>query len=175
MHDTEDPRLLGFPEKRPGIVFRIPGVNDDRHPHFGGDRYLSCKRRALGFPRGIVVVVVEPALSDRDGIAKELAQSRDITLLVESGGVMGMNAGSREDEARVFSGACCRENRHLERLSDAHDGRRARVAGAGDYRVAVAVERRVCEVGVAVDEVFCRAPVWRGHLRSIQRSTGAAT
>jgi hypothetical protein len=29
-------------------------------------------------------------------------------------------------------------------------------------------------VGVAVDE-DCRALVWRGHLRSIQSSTGAAT
>jgi hypothetical protein len=29
-------------------------------------------------------------------------------------------------------------------------------------------------VGVAVDEDL-RAPAWRGHLRSIQRSTGAAT
>jgi hypothetical protein len=29
-------------------------------------------------------------------------------------------------------------------------------------------------VGVAVDE-DCRVPVWRGHLRSIQRRTGAAT
>jgi hypothetical protein len=175
VHDTDDPSLLSFSEKRSSIVFRIPGVNDNGHPHFGGDSYLGGKRRALGLPRGIVVVVVEPALPDCNGAAKKLAKSRDIARLVESGRVMGMNAGSREDEARVFGGACRRENRHLERLSDAHDSRRARIAGAGDYRVAVAVERRVCEVGVAVDEVFCREPVWRGHLRSIQRSTGAAT
>jgi len=120
-------------------------------------------------------VVIEPALSDGDGAAKKLAKSGDIARFIESSRVMGMNAGSREDEAREFGGACCRENRHLERLSDAHDSLRARIAGAGDYRVAVAVERRVCEVGVAVDEVFCREPVWRGHLRSIHRSTGAAT
>jgi len=150
-------------------------MNDNGLPHFGSDSYLGGKRRTLGFSRGIVVVVVEPAFSDRDGVAKKVAQFRDISFLVEPGRVMRMNAGSREDEARVFGSACRRENGHVERLSDAHDSRRARLAGAGDYRVAVAVERRVCEVGVAVDEVFCREPVWRGHLRSIQRSTGAAT
>ena len=175
MHHTEDPSLLSLSEKRSSIVFRISGVNNNGHLHFGGDRYLGGKRRALGFSRGIVVVVVEPALSDSDGAAKKLAKSRDIALLVESSRVMGMNTGSREDDPRVFGGACCRENRHLERLPDADDSRRARIPGAGDYRVAVAVERRVCEVGVAVDEVFCREPVWRGHLRSIHRSTGAAT
>ena len=166
---------MSLSEKRSTIVFRIPGVNNNGHLHFGGDRYLGGKRRALGFSRGIVVVVVEAALSDGDGAAKKLAKSRDIARLVECSRVMGMNAGSREDEAGVFGGGCCRENRHLERLPDADDSRRARIPGAGDYRVAVAVERRVCEVGVAVDEVFCREPVWRGHLRSIQRSTGAAT
>ena len=61
-----------------------------------------------------------------------------------------------------------------EGFADADDRSRARLAGARDYRVAVAGERRVREVGVAVDEDR-RASVRRGHLRSIQRSTGAAT
>lgn len=43
-----------------------------------------------------------------------------------------------------------------------------------DYLVAVAGERWVGEVRVAVDEVW-NAVVLRGHLRSIQRSTGLAT
>jgi hypothetical protein len=47
-------------------------------------------------------------------------------------------------------------------------------AGPLDYLVAVAGERRVGEVRVAVDEVW-NAVVLRGHLRSIQRSTGLAT
>ncbi len=63
-----------------------------------------------------------------------------------------MDSRGGEDKTRIprreFSCARCR----LERLSDADDSRRARIAGAGDYRVAVAVERRFCEVGVAVDE-----------------------
>lgn len=48
-----------------------------------------------------------------------------------------------------------------------------REAGPIDYLVAVAGERRVGEVRVAVDEVW-NAVVLRGHLRSIQRSTGLA-
>ena len=60
------------------------------------------------------------------------------------------------------------------RFADADDRLRARGAGAGDYLVAVAVEGRVREVGVAVDED--RLPsILRGHFRSIHRRIGAAT
>ena len=63
-----------------------------------------------------------------------------------------MNAGGRENESGIFRsnlarGLCCRE-----RFTNADDGNRARIAGAGDYVVAVTAERRVREVGVAVDE-----------------------
>jgi len=85
-----------------------------------------------------------------------------------------MNSGGGEDETRILPRAPSRYRCSSERLSDADDRDRTRIAGAGDYRVAVAGERRVREVGVAVDEAW-RAPVLRGHLRSIQRSTGAAT
>jgi hypothetical protein len=57
-----------------------------------------------------------------------------------------------EDEPGVIRGDSRGNRRRIERLSDADNRRRARLAGAGDYRVAVAGERRVCEVGVAVDE-----------------------
>jgi hypothetical protein len=174
VHDTDDPSPLSLSKEKPRVILGIARVNDNRQPRLGCNRYLGGKSRALGFSRRVVVVVVETALTDRDGGAKQLAKLRDIALLVESGRIMGMDARGSEDEAGVFGSGRSRESRHVERLSDADDSRRARIAGAGDYRVAVAVERRVREVGVAVDEV-CRAPVWRGHLRSIQRSTGAAT
>lgn len=87
---------------------------------------------------------------------------------------MGMNAGGREDEARIVSSDLTRDFRRRERFPNADDRSRARFAGARDYLVAVTGERRVREVGVAVDEDG-RMPVARGHLRSIQRSTGAAT
>ena len=87
---------------------------------------------------------------------------------------MRMDSRRREYKARVLRRVFSRERRCHQRLPDADDRRRARVAGAGDYLAAVAGERRVCEVGMAVDEGG-RVPVLRGHLRSIQRSTGAAT
>jgi len=85
-----------------------------------------------------------------------------------------MNARGRENELRIVGSDFARDFGCRERLSNADDGSRARFAGAGDYLVAVTGERRVREVGVAVDEDG-RMPVARGHLRSIQRSTGAAT
>ena len=149
-------------------------MNDDRETHLGSKSYLSGKRRALRLARRVVVVVVEPALADRDRSAKKLTEPGDVALLVESGRIVGMDARRGENERRVLGSECGRDRRYFKRLADADDSHRALAAGAGDYRVAVAVERRVREVGVAVDEVW-RAPVWRGHLRSIQRSTGAAT
>ena len=111
-------------------------------------------------------------------------------------------------------------SRGVERFADADERRAPVCAGALDDRVAIGVERRVGEMGVAVDElrhactnrrarrrfvkrVSARAsartdgvrgavgrvrralalralalalpPCVRGHLRSIQRSTGPAT
>ena len=58
--------------------------------------------------------------------------------------------------------------------SDADNGAGPRDAGPLDYLVAVAGERRVGEVRVAVDEGW-NAAVLRGHLRSIHNNTGDAT
>ena len=63
-----------------------------------------------------------------------------------------MDTRGREYKIGMPSRAFNRESRRSQRLSDANDGRRARIAGARDYRVAVAGEGRVREVGVAVDE-----------------------
>jgi hypothetical protein len=120
-------------------------------------------------------MIIEAALPDRDrGTFEKLTESGYVALGVKCGGVVRMNAGGSEDKARVLVSEPGGERGYFERLSDTDDSSRARIAGAGDYRVAVAGERRVREVGVAVDEDG-RAPVLRGHLCSIQRSTGAAT
>jgi len=120
-------------------------------------------------------MVVEPTLSDgHRRPTQESAKLRHIAVSVEAGRVVWMDAGGSENESAIFRCALGGDGRCRQRLTDADDGNRARLAGAGDYVVAVAGERRVREVGVAVDE-DTRAPVLRGHLRSIQRSTGAAT
>ena len=57
--------------------------------------------------------------------------------------------------------------------ADADDRRGSRVPCASDYLAAVAGERFVAEVRVAVD-VPLEAPSLRGHFLSIQSSTGLA-
>jgi hypothetical protein len=114
------------------------------------------------FPNGHCSVIQKPA------------EAREIPSCVERGSVVRMYAGGREYKAGIVPGDRCSNRGCFKRLANADNCGRARNAGAGDYLVAVAGERRVREVGVAVDEDW-RAPVCRGHLRSIQRSTGAAT
>ena len=63
-----------------------------------------------------------------------------------------MDSGSRKNESGIFRGTLHGDGRGRQRLTYTDDGDRARLAGAGDYLVAVAGERRVREVGVAVDE-----------------------
>jgi hypothetical protein len=158
-----------------GVVLRVTSVNHYRSLGFVCEHNLRREGGALRIARRVVVVVVEAALPHRDGTAlQKAAQSRYVALGVEGRGVVGMNARCRENEACIFRGVLSGERCRIDGLADADDRDRARIAGAGDYRVAVAGERCVREVGVAVDEA-CRAPVLRGHLRSIQRRTGAAT
>ena len=120
-------------------------------------------------------MVIEAAFADSDGAGPEsFLDERDITDFVEPRRVMWMHAGRREYEPGVVGAEFSGDAACLQRFTDTNNRQRARCAGARDYGVAVAGERRVREVGVAVDEDW-RDPVLRGHVRSIQRSTGAAT
>jgi hypothetical protein len=164
-----------FADERACVVLGVAGVNDDSAAFLSSERELSRESGALRFARRVVVVVVETALANSNGAVSEvLPQSREVALGIKRGSIVRMDASRPKHESGVGGGVPRRGRRRFERFADANDGCRARRAGAGDYRVAVAGERRVREVGVAVDEDW-RAPVLRGHLRSIQRSTGAAT
>ena len=175
VQDAEDAGSTGVANHRAGIVFRVSGVDDYRLVHFIGERNLRRECGALCLARRIIVMIVESALADRyAGLFEQLAQPRNVARGVKRGCVVGMYSGSGKDEPGIVRRALGGHRRCRERLTDADDRQRARLAGARDYRVAVAGEGRVREVGVAVDEDW-RAPVLRGHLRSIQRSTGAAT
>jgi hypothetical protein len=174
MENADDAGSLRIRDMGTGILLCVTGMDDDRPPHFCSQSDLGSKRSALGIPRRIVVVIIEAAFADRNGGTHELAQLRHVALFVEAGSIVRMDSSGREHEAGILGCVLTRERRGLQRLPDADDGRSARIAGAGDYLAAVAGERRVCEVGMAVDEDG-RVPVLRGHLRSIQRSTGAAT
>ena len=175
MQDAEYSCRACFPNDGAGIVLRITRVHDDREIRFAGNRNLSRKGPALRFTRTIIVVVVEAALSDSDGtIAQKAFESRKIGPCVESRSIVRVNPGCRKHEARIIGRDRGGRRRCVEGFPDADHCDRARRAGAGNYLVAVAGERRVREVGVAVDEDR-RASVLRGHLRSIQSRTGAAT
>jgi hypothetical protein len=174
VHYTQHPGGSSLADDRASVVFRIPRVYDDRLAHLPRERDLSRERCPLRVARGIVVVIVESALSDRHGLGKQLSQPGYVARCVERGGVVGMDSRGRKDVAGIVGRNLGGNCRRRQRLPDADDRPRARRAGARDYRVAVAAEGRVREVGVAVDEDG-RTLVLRGHLRSIQRSTGAAT
>jgi hypothetical protein len=175
VQNSYDSGVACLADHRSRVVLGITGVDDHRAARLLRERNLRSKSSALRIAWRIVVVVVETALTHRDRTAlNKAAQLGDVPLGVECRGVVGMNARRRENEARAFRGVLSCDRCYIDGLADAHDRDRARFAGARDYRVAVAGERCVREVGVAVDEA-CRAPVLRGHLRSIQRRTGAAT
>ncbi|MEA2762968.1 MAG: hypothetical protein QOD47_2252 [Gemmatimonadaceae bacterium] len=175
VQDSYDPSATRLGDHRARIVLGLAGVYDYWSPGLLSERELRQESGALSVAGRVVVVVVEAAFAHRDGTPRnKSAQLWYVALRVEAGRVVGMNTRGRENEARIFGGEFSRHFRGIDGLADTDDRGRARIAGAGDYRVAVAGERCVREVGVAVDEA-CRAPVLRGHLRSIQRRTGAAT
>ena len=163
-------------DDRAGIVLGFSGVNDDRLFQLARESNLSRKGRALGFAGRVVVVIVEAALADRHGrrVSDNDTELWNVARGIERCRVVRVDPGSREDEPSICGGNFRRERCRGQRFTNADDRSRARFAGAGYYLVAVAAEGRVREVGVAVDEGL-RATVLRGHLRSIQRSTGAAT
>ena len=165
----------GVVDHRGGVVFGITRVNHERETQSLSKPDLRPESGSLGVARRVVIVIVEPALADGDcARAGKLLEPRDVATGVKTGRVVGMNARGEENE----SGVGLRDSRscggRTERLADADDPARARFAGASDYRVAVAVEGRVREVGVAVDE-DCLPSGRRGHFRSIHSRMGAAT
>ena len=153
MEDSQDPSGSGVADDRASIVFGISGVDHDRLVQLTSERDLRRECGALGFARRVVVVVVESAFANRDGgLSKQLAQLRNVARRVERCCVVGMYSRSCKDEPGILSRALGGHRRGCQRLTDADDRQRARNAGARDYRVAVAGERCVREMGVAVDE-----------------------
>jgi hypothetical protein len=153
VHDSDDARGSRFANGRARIIFRVSRVDDDRLAHFAGKGNLRRECRALGFAWRIVVVIIESALADRDcGTSDQVPQFWHIARGFKRGRVVGMDSGCRKHEAGIVRRRLGGHRRRCERFPDADDGPRARDAGARDYRVAVAGERLVREVGVAVDE-----------------------
>ncbi len=126
-------------------------------------------------------MVIESALANRDrALRHECSQFGNRSCGIEPRRIMRMNSGRMRDVAAVIARQRCRIARGSENISrsaarsDADYCAGPGDAGPLDYLVAVAGERRVGEVRVAVDEVW-NAAVLRGHLRSIHNNTGLAT
>ncbi len=170
-----------FRHHRTSVVFRIAGVNDHGTSELAGERHLLGKCAPLLEARGVVIVVVETALSDRYcSSSHKIRQPGNVAGRVEARSIVRVYARGVGDVAGIARGKSSCVTRGGEDIplaaarADADDRPGTGEARPLDYRVAVAGERRVGEVRVAVDEVW-NAVVLRGHLRSIQRSTGLAT
>ena len=163
-----------------GVIFGIASVHDDGFACLARQLELRGESAPLLEPRGIIVMIVEPAFADGDSaVGENIAKRVQVLKWIEPDCVVRMNTGCVPDEARVRFGDCPRRASGAEDVlgaasrADADDGLGSVLFRALDYRVAVAVERRVGEVRVAVDVPF-DIPVFLGHLRSIHRSVGPA-
>ena len=169
-----------FSHHSPGVVLGVAGVDDDGTAELRSKHELRGESPPLLETGRVVVVIVEATFADRDGAARDhLAQRLNVAGGIEAGRIVRMNARRMRNEVRIPRRKRGSVAGGSERVALAAPGPdtdyRAGPGQAGpvDYLVAVAGERRVGEVRVAVDEVW-NAVVLRGHLRSIQRSTGLA-
>ena len=125
-------------------------------------------------------MVVETAFADPDcSIGDKGAKRFDITGCIKPDCIVRMNAGCEPHEAGVAHCDVPRCTSGAEDIpgaapgADAYDGIGTTLLCSLDYRVAVAVERRVGEVRVGVDVPF-DIPALLGHFLSIQSSVGLA-
>ena len=171
MHHAAHTLAAGVRHKPARVVLGVAGVNDDGKPRFARQAQLREKDRPLLLPRRIIVVVIETALADRDRASpRKLAYHGRVTRIVEAGGIMRMNTGRIPYEARVPQRDGLRRASGAEDVpgaasgADADDRLGPTLSRAADYVAAVAVERFVCEVRVAVDE-RCATDDFFGHFR----------
>src|SRR5687768_3839377 len=148
---------------------------------------LPCKNELLGegaplfLSWRVVVVIVETALAKRYSAGCDRFPKRcNVARTLKSDGVMRMYTGCMPDEPGVRFGDYPRGASGAEDIpgaasrADAYDRLGTSLASASYYVAAVAVERRVGEVRVAVGERRA-IEVFLGHFFSIQIRIGAAT
>lgn len=181
VHHSFYSRVACLAHHRARVVLRIPRMDDHRHIQLARERQLFGESTTLREPRRVVVVIIETTLADR-GCTRSNERSKfgDVARRLEALSIVRMNSSAVREIPRMSSGERRRiagggENIALAApRSDADYRAGPGDAGPLDYLVAVAGERRIGEVRVAVDEVW-NADVLRGHFLSIHRSTGLAT
>ena len=124
-------------------------------------------------------MIIETAFADSNGAALYKFTKLVDVARFKSVSIMRMNSRREPDKPRIRFRDALRCTSGAEDIpgaaarTDAHNGFGPAVPCAIDYLAAVAVERRVGDVRVTVDEPF-DIPAFLGHFRSIQRSTGPA-
>ena len=159
MQHTAHPTLPRLHDHCPRVVFRIPCVDYQRLSRLSRNCHLGGENFALPGARRVVVVIVEAAFADCDGAGGDvLPDHRNIAVVVEPDRIVGMHAGGVPHEPAVFPCDIPRRASGAEDIpgaaagADADDRLGSALPRPLYYVAAVAVERRVCEVRVAVDE-----------------------
>lgn len=125
----------------------------DRQAQLGREAQLREEDVSLAVAGRMVVVIVEPAFADRNGaIGREGANGGQVARRVEARGIVRVHAGGKVKKARRRASELARPRRGGGRFPDADDGDGAGGAGARDHRLVLAVEGRIGEVGVTIDE-----------------------
>lgn len=105
MQDSVNAYASSFGDHRPRVVFRVPRVHDDGAAQLRGERELLRECEPLLEPRRVVIVVVEPALSDCSGsIEDELTQRWNVARSLKSGRIVWVDAGRMPEIARITRG-----------------------------------------------------------------------
>ena len=180
MQNSDHTARAGFSDHCPRILLGITRVNDHRFALLARQGKLFGECAPLLETRRVVVVIVEPALPYcYSSFVNQRAKLVDITRCIKTDCVVRVNSSRVKDESEVTGGDGCGCASGAEDIpgaaarADADYCLGSIVTCSCDYRAAVAVERRVGEVRVAVD-VPREIPIFLGHCLSIQRSVGPA-
>ncbi len=94
------------------ILLGLARVDDKRPARFGGELDLRGEGFELTRARGVVVMVVEPALADGNRARGDgRAEAVEVTLPPEVRGIVRVDAGGEEDEAGMSLGDLRRPGR----------------------------------------------------------------
>lgn len=182
MQNSAHSRLPCLCNHRGRVIFGVASMNYHRQIALACKRQLCRERTALLEPWRVIVMVVKTALANSNGAPVSMSMYRlDIISLIESRRVVRMHSRGEPYEPGILERDTLGRASGAEDIpgaaprADADDCFGTTCFGALNYVEAVAVERRVCEVRVAVDEPEpFETPIFLGHFLSIHRSVGPA-
>ena len=136
------------------ILPRFAAVDNDGELDFTRDLKLANQNLFLGFPRRMVLVIVEPQFAhcDQLGVLRHNAQVLKMALFGPFR-FMGMNANRREDPIVLLRDWHCR-SQIVWAATSAHRQEilHPRRAGALDHCVAIGVKLGIVQMSVGVEQ-----------------------